>query len=159
MMLHFDEAKSFLNGKLWVFWLADVSCDCMEVMDQLVHVKVGHSLLDEIHISAVYAKHSRVERRRLWEAMGELSRGIHTPWMVAGDFNVVSQAEERVGGNPPNIRDMEEFHLALVQSGLSVVPFTGNSLASGSGDLGPYLAEMRRFQRRCIGYPFHRGRP
>mgnify|MGYP001570731454 CR=1 FL=1 len=36
---------------------------------------------------------------------------------------------------------------------------TGNSLASGSGDLGPYLAEMRRFQRRCIGYPFHRGRP
>lgn len=34
---------------------------------------------------------------------------------------------------------------------------TWNSLASGSGDLGPYLAEMRRFQRRCIGYPFHRG--
>lgn len=36
---------------------------------------------------------------------------------------------------------------------------TGNSLASGSGDLGPYLAEMRRFKKRCIGYPFHRGRP
>ncbi|KAG8363190.1 hypothetical protein BUALT_BualtMtG0007500 (mitochondrion) [Buddleja alternifolia] len=29
----------------------------------------------------------------------------------------------------------------------------GNSLASGSGDLGPYLAEMRRFQKRCTKDP------
>ncbi|KAG8369219.1 hypothetical protein BUALT_Bualt15G0128700 [Buddleja alternifolia] len=28
-----------------------------------------------------------------------------------------------------------------------------NSLASGSGDLGPYLAEMRRFQKRCTKDP------
>lgn len=31
------------------------------------------------------------------------------PWMVCGDFNVVTSHDEKLGGNPINTNDVNEF--------------------------------------------------
>ena len=48
--------------------------------------------------SAAYAKCTRVGRRDLWRAMEKIRDELEGPWMVAGDFNVISNAAERSEG-------------------------------------------------------------
>ncbi|XP_027120510.1 uncharacterized protein [Coffea arabica] len=50
-----------------------------------------------------------------------------------GDYNVVSCAEERIGGSAPNIRDLEEFNSALHRSGLFPVQFDGSAYTWTNG--------------------------
>ena len=47
------------------------------------------------------------------------------PWIVAGDINVVSSAEERSEGSPVNVTNMEEFNSSMFVCGLSSVDFDG----------------------------------
>lgn len=49
-------------------------------------------------MARLYAKHTRRERRQMWEAMIDQSSAIMTPWLVVGDSNVVQSMDERVGG-------------------------------------------------------------
>ena len=74
---------------------------------------------------AVYAKCTRVGRRQLWEAMEAVSTGYQGPWMVAGDFNIISNVNELSGGAPPNPQSMEEFNDAVFNCELSDVGFEG----------------------------------
>ena len=63
--------------------------------------------------SAAYARCTRVARRLLWSAINGLAGLMHGPWMVAGNFNVIMTASERVGGSLPNATNMEEFNQAM----------------------------------------------
>ena len=49
-------------------------------------------------MSAIYAKCTRVGRRDLWQAIEEVKGWLSGPWLVAGDFNVVSNTSEQSGG-------------------------------------------------------------
>ncbi|XP_027082614.1 uncharacterized protein [Coffea arabica] len=75
---------------------------------------VGYSL----QVSAVYAKCTRVGRRSLWQAMEDVRERFPGPWLMAGDFTVVSNASERFGGAPPNRRNMDDFNEAIFSCGL-----------------------------------------
>ncbi|XP_071928172.1 uncharacterized protein [Coffea arabica] len=88
-----------------------------------------------LHFSAVYAKCTWVGRRDLWRAMEEIAGGLDGPWMVAGDFNVISKAEERLGGAPPNLRNMEEFNDTVFNCRLSEVSFDGSAFTWTNGSL------------------------
>ncbi|XP_027062808.1 uncharacterized protein [Coffea arabica] len=98
----------------------------VEAVDQLVHIYLSFPSGSSIIISAVYAKCNRIGRRRLWEALEQFSTSITLPWIAVGDYNVISCAEERIGGSAPNIRDLEEFNSALHRSGLFPVQFDGS---------------------------------
>ena len=57
--------------------------------------------------------------------MKEVKERFTGPWLVAGDFNVISNNNKRSGGAPPNEHNMEEFNEAISDSGLSEVSFDG----------------------------------
>lgn len=50
---------------------------------------------------------------------------------MAGDFNVISAAKERVGGQPPSFRNMEAFNEAIQISGLSPLSLAGLTWMNG----------------------------
>ena len=54
----------------------------------------------EVIISLVYAKCTQRERLLLWESMFELANTINVPWVIGGDFNVIYNEEEKLGGRP-----------------------------------------------------------
>lgn len=54
-------------------------------------------LREKMLISFVYAKCSKGERSALWEEMVELST-TRDPWLIGGDFSIVREATERLGG-------------------------------------------------------------
>ena len=126
LFLGFDFARSFVHNKIWVFWSSEARYSFVEAADQLVHIYLSFPSGSSIVISAVYAKCNRIGRRRLWEALEQFSTSITLPWIAVGDYNVISCAEERIGGSAPNIRDLEEFNSALHRSGLFPVQFDGS---------------------------------
>ena len=133
LFLGFDFARSFVHNKIWIFWCSDARYSFVEASDQLVHIHLSFPSGSSIIISAVYAKCNRIGRRRLWEALEQFSTSITLPWIAVGDYNVISSAEERIGGSAPNIRDLEEFNSALNRSGLFPVQFDGSAYTWTNG--------------------------
>ncbi|XP_060200462.1 uncharacterized protein LOC132628715 [Lycium barbarum] len=48
----------------------------------------------------VYAKCSEVERLQLWDSLYFLASNMTCPWLIGGDFNVILNEEEKIGGLP-----------------------------------------------------------
>ena len=78
-----------------------------------------------LNVSTVYVKCTKVVRRSLWSAIEGIGSASQYLWLVAGDFNVVSTMEERLGGEPANVGNMEEFNTAVFNHLLLEVPFDG----------------------------------
>ncbi|XP_059311009.1 uncharacterized protein LOC132062452 [Lycium ferocissimum] len=55
---------------------------------------------EEMLISIVYAKCTQTERMELWEALEDQSTTNQRPWMIGGDFNVITSEEDKYGGLP-----------------------------------------------------------
>ncbi|KAL0285323.1 UNVERIFIED_CONTAM: hypothetical protein Sradi_7176100 [Sesamum radiatum] len=72
----------------------------------------------------VYAKHTRAERRELWDALRNIDQGVE-PWLLGGDFNTVLYTSERKGGASPKIRTMEDFGDMMLDCGLQDAGFEG----------------------------------
>ncbi|KAL3529370.1 hypothetical protein ACH5RR_008692 [Cinchona calisaya] len=51
------------------------------------------------------------------------------PWIVTGDFNVVSSIEEYLGSSHPDMNIIENFNKFLEDCNLFNLPFTGNKFA------------------------------
>nr|XP_027120329.1 uncharacterized protein LOC113737276 [Coffea arabica] len=153
-LLGFDKALGALHNKVWVFWYSELSLSFREMAEQLLHMHIIFSSGCSIQVSAVYARCSRVGRRELWSAMEGLAGEVIGPWLLAGDFNVISTSEERVGGSPANARNMEEFNAAIGSCGLSEVPFDGGLFTWTNGRVWQRLDRAFLNQEWADGYEF-----
>ncbi|XP_026397175.1 uncharacterized protein LOC113291910 [Papaver somniferum] len=88
---------------------------------QMITVQIG-----DILISGVHAHVGVVQRRYLWSEMEQIKM-LNFPWLVIGDFNVITSAEEKVGGKSPNKRSMLDFTSCLDICELIQAPKTGLS--------------------------------
>ena len=123
--LHFDHATSCLDGKIWIFWLQGYSLSFEEFAEQVVHMSCTLLSGDVVTLSAIYANCTRVGRRPLWHAMEHISTNVSGPWLLAGDFNIISFADERSGGSHVNMGAMGDFNLAIFNCSLGDVEFDG----------------------------------
>ncbi|XP_075084878.1 uncharacterized protein LOC107761180 [Nicotiana tabacum] len=77
----------------------------------------------------VYAKCSPLERLELWENLYYLTSNMKIPWVVGGDFNVLMDEDEKIGGIPVYPPEYEDFacyanSCALFDVGYKGSPFT-----------------------------------
>ncbi|XP_041020448.1 uncharacterized protein LOC121262091 [Juglans microcarpa x Juglans regia] len=110
------ELGSFLNFPHW----------CSNVVD-------GDN--KRILVSFVYAKCSQVNRRGLWRELAEV-QVVEQPWVVVGDFNIIRNDSDRIGGNPQPLASMEEFNDCLDQCGLIDLSSRGNHMSWCNGHEG-----------------------
>ncbi|XP_027171434.1 uncharacterized protein LOC113771000 [Coffea eugenioides] len=73
--------------------------------------------------------------------------------MVIGDFNVISTPDERIGGSPPNLRNMEEFNDSMFRCGLSAMDFDGSQFTWTNGSLWQRLDRALTNDRWLASYP------
>lgn len=87
------------NGKIWAFIDEDLEYDTARDEDQMLTLNLKNQNTGiEVMISLVYAKCTQGERLQLWESMEDIANTINLPWMVGGDFNVICNEEEKLGG-------------------------------------------------------------
>lgn len=75
----------------------------------------------------IYAACRGLDHRKMWRRMVELKRSrINVEWCLGGDFDVVCNREERLGGGVSyNSRDMEEFKNFIEEMDVIDIPSVG----------------------------------
>ncbi|XP_060216592.1 uncharacterized protein LOC132644060 [Lycium barbarum] len=95
--------------------------------DQEVTLKLFfHEFNQPIVTSVVYAKCDASDRLELWDSIYNLANTVTIPWIVGGDFNVVLNQEEKIGGLPVDMNNAEDFSFCINSYELEEVNFKGS---------------------------------
>ncbi|EOY31585.1 Uncharacterized protein TCM_038528 [Theobroma cacao] len=120
--------KTNSSQKIWIFHSFDISYEVILTHNQCLHVSLSFPWLEcLIRATFVYAKCTRTERIPLWTILRSLSVDIHVPWLVGGDFNVILNRAKRLYGASSHTRSMDDFATTLLDCGLVVGGFKGNT--------------------------------
>ncbi|XP_060182578.1 uncharacterized protein LOC132612299 [Lycium barbarum] len=111
----------------------------MEIIhDHMHHITIkikAQGMQEALLITVVYAKCTQVERRVLWENLEDIAENCNSPWMIGGDFNVITLEEEKYGGLSVSLQEIQLIIMGyiqhLVRSGsdhaLMLISYAGNS--------------------------------
>lgn len=115
------------KGRIWVLYnAAVVRVWVLQKSEQMITClcnMLNNNL--EFLCSAVYAQNSQVVRSNLWNEF-EQFRGVDLPWLVAGDFNCIRYAHEKIGGDCPDFSTLFDFNNCLMEVGLNDLKWWGH---------------------------------
>ncbi|XP_060170592.1 uncharacterized protein LOC132601529 [Lycium barbarum] len=84
-------------------------------------------------VTMVYAKCSEVERMQLWDSLYFLASNMTSPWLIGGDFNVILNEEEKIGGLAVLPQIYEDFAFCLNSCELHAMAFKGSPFTWWNG--------------------------
>lgn len=114
-----------MNNKIWIFYKSEIDLHIVDDTEQALHCTISSSSLQtECLLSLVYAKCTKRERLCLWDNLRSMIPA-NSPWLVGVDFNVISNATERIGGSTPDIHAMSDFANCILDTGLIDIGFSG----------------------------------
>ncbi|XP_060185367.1 uncharacterized protein LOC132614835 [Lycium barbarum] len=106
----FQHNLSNLNGQIWLFWAGNYNTSVIDNTDQQITIKMHSSNTGkDIFFTAVYAKCTALERKDLWEDLERVHHLIQGPWCISGDFNVILDPDEKLGGRPHRMYKSLDF--------------------------------------------------
>ncbi|KAH0714942.1 hypothetical protein KY284_007847 [Solanum tuberosum] len=159
-MLAMGYATSNTNGKIWLFWTNDISYKGLEADEQQVTCELNHvEALDTYINTFVYAKCKDHLRRPLWERMLHFAdTNNNIPWCTVGDFNVITDLDEKLSGIPYNMRKSLEFIGVIEACGLMDLRFNGPKF-SWSNQRGINFRIWKRLDRAMVNDKWLQHRP
>ncbi|XP_022868015.1 uncharacterized protein LOC111387671 [Olea europaea var. sylvestris] len=114
------------SNKFWFFWNSGTNVTVIVDHPQFLHVRVEDPRLARaIYLTPVYASCDTTIRRDLWAGLHHISLDMDDPWLVGGDFNVITHDGERTGHNTRN-RGITAFSDMMLDCGLEDAGFIGN---------------------------------
>ncbi|XP_060177952.1 uncharacterized protein LOC132607890 [Lycium barbarum] len=103
-------AYHYCNGKIWFFVNDNVDIEGIQDSEQQITVKLFfHEWNRALMITMVYAKFDSLERISLWDSLYSLADQMDMPWLVRGDFNVIMNEDNKIGGLPVFLAEYEDF--------------------------------------------------
>ncbi|XP_060202918.1 uncharacterized protein LOC132631354 [Lycium barbarum] len=137
-----------VNGKIWIFVDAEIQVEIMRDTEQLLSCRFTY-LGDgqELVLTVVYASTDRSGRIALWEDLYDMSSHITIPWLVGGDFNVITDDIEKFGGLPVQFAETKDFRQCIDICQLMDLGFTGSMFTWWNGrsdEVGRALSKWSR---------------
>ncbi|XP_059292741.1 uncharacterized protein LOC132046197 [Lycium ferocissimum] len=127
-------ANANCNGKIWYFVADNIDVEVLMDSPQQITLKLFlQDLNQQLITTLVYAKCSASERLELWEDIYHLSNTLCCSWLIGGNFNVVLNDEEKIGGNPIQPQDIEDFAFCINSCDLEEVNFKGSPFTWWNG--------------------------
>jgi len=127
-------AKANCNGKIWLFVNEGYQVDIIDDSAQQLTLKIHDSNLNKaFYATTVYAKCDSMQRVNLWEELYQLHNSSTLPWIISGDFNVVLNENEKIGGVPVQPADAEDFVNCIGSCDLTEVSYRGNPFTWWNG--------------------------
>ncbi|XP_015167334.1 uncharacterized protein [Solanum tuberosum] len=82
----------------------------LSIEDQQITLYMDNgSGVNGVHITSVYAKCSEIERVDLWDSLANMNSQVQDAWCIGGDFNVILEASEKLGGKPYHTSESLDF--------------------------------------------------
>ncbi|XP_019263812.1 PREDICTED: uncharacterized protein LOC109241529 [Nicotiana attenuata] len=123
----FAQAIANVSNKIWAFIDEIYEVTVMYNMVQQLTLRLHHT---ETHVdfvlTLVYAKCDATERIELWDSLYYIAADMTVPWLVGGDFNVIWDEEEKFGGLPVHINEIDDFRHCINTCNLSDLGFKGS---------------------------------
>lgn len=77
-------------------------------------------------ISSIYARCNNGKRLELWEKLEDIDDN-NTPWIIGGEFDVILNEEEKMGGLDFSQNKVVDFGQFISKCALSELRFVGSS--------------------------------
>lgn len=116
------------RGRIWIGWNPLlVTFAASSFSSQAVHGYINCLSSDmRFSVAVVYAEHTFVLRRSLWLDIVQTSSGLaDQPWLIAGDFNAIHDASDRIGSSTVWPPSFDEFGQCLAQAELDDLTYVG----------------------------------
>lgn len=84
-------------------------------------------------VTLVYAKCTQQERLLLWDSLVNIAQTIQDPWLIGGDFNVIVCEQEKLGGLPVIVAEIEDYKHCINLCGIEDPSFTGSKYTWQNG--------------------------
>ncbi|XP_010666883.1 uncharacterized protein LOC104884000 [Beta vulgaris subsp. vulgaris] len=113
------------NGRILIGWCPNsFTVDILQVNSQYIHCKVRTHEGRDFKCTFVYGFNDAYSRESLWNGLKRLAQPPDEPWVLLGDFNALSNVEDRIGSmvSMAEIRPMID---CLQVCKLTDVPSTG----------------------------------
>lgn len=113
------------TGGIWVLWNpSNIIVELITTVFHEIYLKIQVNSLTFL-LTALYAPPNFYDRKPLWEKLAYLSNFIPISWLIMGDFNDISMANEKFGGRPPSQLKMNTFNNFLNKANLIDLGFSG----------------------------------
>lgn len=116
-----------------------------------VHAVVTAKFQKPWILSSIYASTNKVNRKRVWGEMNGIAELQNTEWMVMGDLNTITSAQEKFGGRSPSTNKMEELKNVMNQCGLIDLGAHGPNWTWNNKRVG--LANIKERLDRALANP------
>ncbi|XP_070019754.1 uncharacterized protein [Nicotiana sylvestris] len=127
--LGFQHCHSNGNGKIWYFWNSFNNKKFFSESDQHITIKLDKAIINQyILITTVYAKCNSIERRDLWSSFQQDSTMLNDLWCIGGDFNVILDPNEKLGGKPHRMYKSIDFQNCMDICGITDIGYSGTKL-------------------------------
>uniref|UniRef100_A0A1U7WFH7 Uncharacterized protein LOC104228034 n=1 Tax=Nicotiana sylvestris TaxID=4096 RepID=A0A1U7WFH7_NICSY len=121
------QAISYVSNKIWAFIDEVFEVVVMYNMVQQLTLGLFHTEKHvEFVLTLIYAKCDAIERIELWDSLYEMARDMDAPWLVGGDFNVIWDEEEKFGGLPVSLNEIDDFRHCVNTCNLFDLVFKGS---------------------------------
>ncbi|XP_015054917.1 uncharacterized protein LOC107001349 [Solanum pennellii] len=132
--LGFDNAGVNCSGKIWFFWISE--WEGINILDTVQQVTIKFKIdIKFLLISVVYARCNALERLELWEELERINDRDRCPWIIGGDFNVILNEEEKLGGLPFTQHEAIDFASFICMCALSEVHTIGSNITWWNGQI------------------------
>ncbi|XP_075111674.1 uncharacterized protein LOC142181905 [Nicotiana tabacum] len=126
-IIGFAQAISNVSNKIWVFIDEVFEVTVIYNRVQQLTLRLYHTDSHvEIVLTLVYAKCNAIERIELWDSLYTMESDMNVPWLVGGDFNVIWDEEEKFGGLPIHINEIDDFRHCINTCNLFDLGFKGS---------------------------------
>ncbi|XP_022842022.1 uncharacterized protein LOC111365716 [Olea europaea var. sylvestris] len=126
----FMQVNNFCTHRAgWILILGNSSKVKLEVLEtnpQVIHCIVTFKVTSYTFVvSFVYAFHTIVSRRPLWNNIMDFNANVSLPWMILGDFNDVLKFNEKNNGAEVTPYEIQDFANCCLHAGLTNVRSIG----------------------------------
>ncbi|XP_059288856.1 uncharacterized protein LOC132042280 [Lycium ferocissimum] len=148
--LGLETAICNVSGKIWVFIDEEYEVSVLiDSVQQLTLKLFNWDLNIEMVVTLVYANCDRTERIELWDSLYNLASDMSVPWLVGGDFNVITDEDEKYGGLPVSLNEVEDFRHCIQTCNLTDLGYKGSVFTWWNGR-GADDCVFKRLDR-CLG--------
>ncbi|XP_070008762.1 uncharacterized protein [Nicotiana sylvestris] len=121
------QAISNVSNKIWAFIYEVFEVTVMYNMVQQLTLQLFHTESHvEFVLTLIYAKCDAIERIELWDSLYAMARDMDAPWLVGSDFNVIWDEEEKFGGLPVSLNEIDDFRHCVNTCNLFDLGFKGS---------------------------------
>ncbi|KAF5445314.1 hypothetical protein F2P56_034374 [Juglans regia] len=128
------------SGGLAFIWNDSVNVNLLSYSQNHISLSVNTNMVNQTWtLTGFYGDHVTGRRKLSWALLRALQPADDHPWLCLGDYNEILSNGEKVGGALRPLSQMEEFRIALLDTGLHDLV---TSTAASCSDHNPLVVSI-----------------